>query len=254
MAGPATTFDADETRRYARQLVLKGFGGAGQQRLKAARILVVGAGALGSPVIAYLAAAGTGTLGIADFDRVALSNLHRQIVHRSDGLQVPKTESAAVFVAALNPHVRVVEHMGRVEAATGAALMAGYDVVIDGTDGIDSRRAVAAAAETARKPLVTGAVMMFDGQLTVLAPHASDPEGAPAPRFADLYPDELGPEDVPSCEQVGVMGAVAGVVGTLMAMEAIKLVTGIGDPLVGRLLLYDGRAARFTEISYRRGG
>lgn len=247
------TLTPDETRRYARHLVLRGLGGVGQQKLKQARILVVGAGALGSPVIAYLAAAGVGTLGIADFDSVALSNLQRQIIHRTDAIGRAKVESAAVFVSALNPHVRVVEHRERLDPDNAGGVVAGYDIVVDGTDEYGSRAAVAAAAEASGRPLVSGAVTMFDGQVTVLAPHLADDSGNPAPRFADLYPAGLSPDDLPSCEAVGVLGAVTGVIGSLMATEAIKLVTGIGRPLIGRLMIYDARDARFSEFVYRRG-
>jgi molybdopterin/thiamine biosynthesis adenylyltransferase len=235
-------FSPEETRRYARQLVLKGLGGSGQQKLKAARVLVVGAGGLGSPVIAYLAAAGVGTIAIVDDDEVSLSNLQRQIVHTTGRDGLSKTDSAAAFVAALNPHVSVVPIEARIGAGNALALLAGYDLVIEGTDNFPTRRDVAAAARVAGKPLVSGAVSMFDGQLTVFMPNG--------PGFADLYPETPDAADLPSCEIVGVLGALTGVIGTLMAMEAIKLITGIGEPLVGRLLLYDGRAGRFTEFAY----
>jgi molybdopterin/thiamine biosynthesis adenylyltransferase len=235
-------FSPDETRRYARHLVLKGIGGEGQQRLKSARVLVVGAGGLGSPVIAYLAAAGVGTIGVADDDTVSLSNLQRQIVHTSARDGLPKVDSAATFVADLNPHVAVVPQRTRLDATNVLGILADYDLVVEGTDNFPTRRDVAAAAAAEGKPLVSGAVSMFDGQVTVFAPGG--------PQFADLYPEAPDAADLPACEIVGVLGAVTGVVGTLMAMEAIKLITGIGDPLIGRLLLYDGRAARFTELSY----
>lgn len=238
------TLSADEVRRYARQIVLRGVGGPGQQKLKSSRMLVVGAGALGSPVIAYLAGAGVGTLGIADNDIVALSNLHRQVVHGAADIGRAKVDSAGDFVAALNPHVTVVRHGGRITAENAAALVAGYDLVLDGTDTMETRRVIARAASAAGRMLVAGAVSMFDGHVTVFPPSG---EGFPA-GFLSVYPDSIGPEDLPSCEVVGVLGATAGVIGTLMAMEAIKLATGLGEPLVGRLLLYDGQGARFTEV------
>ena len=237
-----TMLGADETRRYARHLVLKDIGGGGQQKLKAARVLVIGAGGLGSPVIAYLAAAGIGTIGVIDDDTVSLSNLQRQIIHRTADAGVGKAANAASFVAALNQHVVVVPHEVRIDASNAGALLAGYDLVLDGSDNFDTRRAVAEAAEAALLPLVSGAVSMWDGQVTVFAPGG--------PRFADLYPLTPDAADVPSCEAVGVLGPVTGVIGTLMAMEAIKLITGAGEPLIGRLVLYDGRAARFTELEY----
>jgi molybdopterin/thiamine biosynthesis adenylyltransferase len=232
----------DETRRYARHIVLRGIGGEGQQKLKAARVLVIGAGGLGSPVIAYLAATGVGTLGVVDHDTVSLSNLQRQLIHTSAGIGAPKAESAGQFVTGLNPHVDFVAHTERLDADNARALMAGYDLVLDGTDNFGTRLIAAQAAATRGIPLVSGAVSMFDGQVTVFVPGGR--------QFADLYPTTPDEADLPACEVVGVLGAVTGVIGTLMAMEAIKLVTGLGTPLVGRLLLYDGRDARFTELSY----
>ena len=237
-----TTLDADEIKRYARHIVLRGVGGEGQQKLKAARVLVVGAGGLGSPAIAYLAAAGIGTLGVVDHDQVSLSNLQRQVIHTVEAIGSPKTDSAGRFVVGLNPHVTFVAHTERLTAENAGALIGAYDLVLDGTDNFGTRVIAAAAAEAAGKPLVSGAVSMFDGQVTVFAPGG--------PGFRDLYPDTPDEADLPACEVVGVLGAVTGVIGTLMAMEAIKLITGIGQPLVGRLLLYDGREARFSELSY----
>ncbi|WP_417309149.1 HesA/MoeB/ThiF family protein [Devosia sp.] len=231
-----------ETRRYSRHIVLRGVGGEGQQRLKAARVLVIGAGGLGSPVIAYLAAAGVGTLGVVDHDTVSLSNLQRQVIHRTDAIGTAKAASAEAFVNGLNELVQFRAHPERLEAANAAQLMSGYDLVIDGTDNFATRLTTAKAAAAAGIPLVSGAVSMFDGQVTVFMP-----EG---PQFRDLYPDTPDEADLPACEVVGVLGAVTGVIGTLMAMEAIKLITGTGTPLIGRLLLYDGRAARFTELDY----
>lgn len=231
-----------ETKRYARHLVLRDVGGVGQQKLKAARVLVVGAGGLGSPVIAYLAGAGIGTMGIVDNDVVGLSNLQRQIVHRTADDGIGKAANAGNFVTALNPNVAVVPHAVRLDTGNADTLVAGYDLVLDGTDNFDTRRLVAEACERAGKPLVSGAVSMWDGQVTVFLPGGR--------RFADLYPVTPDAEDLPSCEVVGVMGPLTGVIGTLMAMEAIKLITGTGEPLAGRLLLYDGRSARFTELEY----
>jgi len=232
----------DETRRYARHLVLRDLGGAGQQKLKAARVLVIGAGGLGSPVIAYLAAAGVGTLGVVDDDSVALSNLQRQFVHRTDAIGAGKTESAGAFVAALNPHVAFVAHPVRLDADNAGALFQSYDVVVDGSDSFETRRVVAGAAERARLPLVSGAVMAWDGQVTAFLPGGR--------RFADLYPVAPDEADTPTCEMVGVLGAVTGVIGTLMAVEAVKIITGVGTPLSGRLLLYSGRDGRFTDVDF----
>jgi molybdopterin/thiamine biosynthesis adenylyltransferase len=237
---------SEEIKRYARHLVLKGIGGAGQQKLKAARVLVVGAGGLGSPAIAYLAAAGVGMLGVIDDDEVSISNLQRQIIHTTAGAGTSKVGSAGTFVAGLNANVAFEPLHKHVDADNAALLVGVYDIVLDGTDNFPTRKIIAHAAEQSRRPLVSGAVSMFDGQVTTFVRNG--------PRFADLYPADPEPEDLPSCEMVGVLGAVTGVIGTLMAMEAIKLITGVGEPLVGRLLLYDGRAARFTELSYGRSG
>jgi molybdopterin/thiamine biosynthesis adenylyltransferase len=237
-----TALSPEEIKRYSRHIVLRGVGGDGQQKLKAARVLVVGAGGLGSPAIAYLAAAGVGTLGVVDDDIVGLSNLQRQVIHQVADIGRPKVESAGHFVGALNAHVEFVPHAERITAVYAAGLLAGYQLVLDGTDNFGTRAVTAEAARAAGLPLVSGAVSMFDGQVTVFA--------AGGPQFRDLYPDTPDEADLPACEVVGVLGAVTGVIGTLMAMEAIKLITGVGEPLVGRLLLYDGRAARFDEMRY----
>lgn len=236
----ADPLSPEETRRYARHLTLKGMGGAGQQALKRARVLVVGAGGLGSPVIAYLAGAGVGRLGIVDHDEVALSNLQRQVIHSRIG--VNKAASAGQFAAVLNPHVDVVVHAERLDAGNAAAILSNYDLVLDGTDNLVTRRAVAASAEALGLPLVSGAVSMFDGQVTVFAPGG--------PRFGDLYPAEAEDADLPSCEATGILGPLTGVIGSLMAMEAVKLITGLGEPLIGRVLTYDGKGGRFSEFAY----
>jgi molybdopterin/thiamine biosynthesis adenylyltransferase len=236
---------SEETRRYARHLVLKGFGGTAQQKLKAARVLVIGAGGLGSPALAYLAAAGVGTLGIIDHDEVGLSNLQRQMVHTTKAVGTEKTESARAFINAINPNVIVEAHAVKLDAGNARLLTGVFDIVLDGTDNFATRAIVAEACARGRKPLVSGAVSMYDGQVTVFV--------RGGPRFTDLYPQAPNEEDLPSCEVNGVLGPVTGVIGTLMAMEAIKLITEVGEPLVGRLLLYDGQGSRFTELSYERG-
>ncbi|MET3899382.1 molybdopterin/thiamine biosynthesis adenylyltransferase [Devosia sp. UYZn731] len=243
-------FSPEENRRYARHLVLKGMGGGGQQALQRARVLVIGAGGLGSPAIAYLAAAGVGTLGVVDNDSVSLSNLQRQIVHRTHTIGQAKTASAVAFASALNPHVAMVAHDVRIDGGNAQTLVDDYDLVLDGSDNLETRRAVAAACEALGRPLVSGAVGMFDGQLTIFAPHLHRADGSAAPKFTDLYPEEAGDDDLPSCEANGVLGPLTGVIGTLMAMEAIKLITGIGEPLIGRVLVYDSKGARFSEFSF----
>lgn len=242
----------DELERYARHIVLPEIGGAGQRRLKAARVLVVGAGGLGAPVLAYLAAAGVGTLGIVDDDEVSLSNLQRQIIHGTESLGRPKAESARDAILRINPHVKVELHRQRLTPGNAPALVAAYDLTVDGTDNFETRFAVADACERERRPLVHAAVGRFDGSLTVLKPFEMNEDSGQNPSYRDLFPEPPPPGLVPSCAAAGVVGALVGVMGTLQAMEAIKLITGIGEPLVGRLLLYDALAARFDTIRYKR--
>lgn len=242
----------DEIERYRRHIVLAEIGGAGQQKLKNAAVLVIGAGGLGAPVLQYLAAAGVGHIGIVDDDTVSLSNLQRQVIHGTDDIGRSKIGSAASAIAAINPHVRVTGFDTRFTLEAAPGLLAGFDLLIDGSDNFETRYAAADAAEAARLPLVTGAVGRFDGSLTVLKPWETDAEGRQNPGYRDLFPAAPPPGVVPSCAEAGIVGALTGVVGTLMAMEAIKLVTGAGEPLVGRLMLYDGLAARFEVMRYRR--
>ncbi|MER8901842.1 MULTISPECIES: molybdopterin-synthase adenylyltransferase MoeB [unclassified Mesorhizobium] len=248
---PAALTD-EELERYARHIVLPEIGGAGQQRLKRARVLVIGAGGLGAPVLEYLAAAGVGTLGIVDDDIVSLSNLQRQVIHATDTVGTAKTESAKAAIARINPHVAVELHDFRLTADNAAVLVTRYDVVVDGSDNFETRYVVADACAAEKRPLVHAAVGRFDGSVTVLMPFGTGADGKPNPGYRDLFP-EAPPEGlVPSCAVAGVVGALTGVVGTLQAMEAIKLITGIGEPLVGRLLLYDALSARFDTIRYKR--
>jgi molybdopterin/thiamine biosynthesis adenylyltransferase len=243
---------AEEIDRYRRHIVLAEIGGAGQQKLKQANVLVIGAGGLGAPVIQYLAAAGIGHIGVADDDTVSLSNLQRQIIHDTAGIGMAKIASAETAVTRLNPHVRFSGIAERLTAENAASLLAGYDLLVDGSDNFDTRYLSADAAEAARIPLVTGAVGRFDGSLTVLKPYEAGADGALNPGYRDLFPSAPPPGVVPACAEAGIVGALTGVIGTLMAMEVIKLVTGAGEPLVGRLMLYDGLAARFETLKYRR--
>lgn len=242
----------EELERYARHIVLPEIGGIGQRRLKQARVLVIGAGALGAPVLLYLAAAGIGWIGIVDNDEVSLSNLQRQIIHETGRVGGPKTDSAARQIARINPHVVVETHTLRLDTGNAEKLIASYDLVVDGTDNFATRFLIADTCEKLAKPLVTGAVGRFDGSVTVLAPHITNADGNPNPRFRDLFPEPPPEGLVPSCAVAGVVGALTGVIGTLQAMEVIKLVTGAGEPLIGRLLLYDALAARFDTIRYSR--
>ena len=243
----------EELERYARHIVLPEIGGPGQQKLKRARVLVVGAGGLGAPVLQYLAAAGVGTLGIVDDDVVSLSNLQRQVIHDTGAVGTPKIESAASTIARINPHVKIEPHNVRLTEENVSFLVGGYDIAVDGSDNFATRYAVADACAERARPLVSGAVGRFDGSVTVLKPFETGPDGTLNPGYRDLFPEPPPPELVPSCAVAGVLGALTGVIGTIMAMETIKLAAGIGEPLVGRLLLYDSLGARFDTVRYRRG-
>lgn len=240
----------EEVERYARHLVLPEVGGPGQGRLKAARVLVVGAGGLGAPLIQYLAAAGLGTIGIVDDDVVSLSNLQRQVIHGTPEIGRLKVESAREAVQRLNPHVTVEAHAARLTPENAADLIGAYDAVADGSDNFATRYAVSDACFHARRPLVTAALGRFDGSLTTLKPYATDAQGRPNPTYRCLFPNPPPPGSVPPCAEAGVLGALAGVMGSLMAMEVIRAVAGFGEPLVGRLLMVDARYMRFETLSY----
>ena len=242
----------DEIERYKRHILLPEIGGAGQQKLKAARVLVIGAGGLGAPVLYYLAAAGVGTLGMIDDDVVSLSNLQRQVIHDTGTIGELKTLSAEQTIARLNPKVRTIGFEERFSLVWAQTHLRSFDLVIDGSDNFDTRYAAADAAETAKIPLVTGAVGRFDGSVTVLKPYEAGADGNFFPTYRDLFPAPPPEGLVPSCAETGVVGALTGVIGTIMAMEAIKLLTGAGEPLVGRLLLYDALSARFDTVRYKR--
>lgn len=244
-------FSSEELERYARHIVLREVGGPGQQKLKAARVLVIGAGGLGAPLLLYLAAAGVGTIGIVDDDGVALSNLQRQIIHRSEDVDVLKTESAANAIRRLNPHVEVVSHVTRLTATNARDLVAGYDIVADGSDNFGTRYAVSDACFHEGKPLVTAAVGTFDATLTTLRPHEKGADGRPNPTYRCLFPEAPPPGTVPSCQEAGILGALTGIVGSMMALEVIREITGFGEGLVGRLLMIDTRAMRFETVRYR---
>lgn len=245
---------SEEVERYARQIVLRGVGGPGQNRLKAARALVVGAGGLGSPVLQYLAGAGVGVLGIVDDDVVSLSNLHRQILHGTPDVGRPKTDSAAAAIARLNPHVAVEPFALRLDEANARDLVRRFDVVLDGSDNFATRYALSDACFHKRRPLVAGALGEFDATLTTLKPYADGADGRPNPTYRCLFPEAPPPGSIPTCAEAGVLGALAGVLGSLMALEAIReIVGGFGDGdagLVGRLLMIDARAMRFETLRY----
>ncbi len=239
----------DEIERYARHIVLRHVGGPGQAKLARARVLVIGAGGLGSPLIQYLAAAGVGTIGIADDDTVSLSNLQRQVLHATPDLGRPKTESAADAVRRLNPHV-AVEPQGRLAVANARAIVAAYDLVADGSDNFETRYAVSDACFHEGKPLVTAALGAFDGSLTTLRPHETGPDGRPNPTYRCLFPNPPPEGTVPTCEAAGVLGALAGIMGSMMALEVIREIVGFGEGLVGRLLMVDAMSLRFETLRY----
>ena len=239
----------EEIERYKRHLVLKEVGGPGQQKLKDSSALVIGAGGLGSPVLLYLAAAGVGTIGVIDDDRVSLDNLQRQIVHDTDRVGELKTESAAESLKRINPHVKVKLHSERLTAENALNVIADYDVVADGSDNFATRYLVNDACYLAKKPLVFAAIGPFDGYITTFRAFENDEEGKPRPNYRCVFPVAPPPGTVAPCSEVGVLGAVAGVVGTLQAIEVLKELLDLGDSLVGRLLIYDARGARFQTVN-----
>jgi adenylyltransferase/sulfurtransferase len=238
-------FTEDEIQRYSRHILLREVGGTGQAKLKAARVLIIGAGGLGSPLLLYLAAAGFGTIGIVDDDRVELSNLQRQVVHTTDSIGSPKVESAARAGIAINPAVQVEAHQMRLSAGNALDLIGRYDIVCDGSDNFATRFLVSDACMLARRTLVSAAVLRFEGQLSVFKPH----QGGPCYRC--LFPEPPPPGMVPACSEAGVLGAVTGVMGTLQATEVLKEILGIGESLSGRLLVWDALDMRFRSITLR---
>jgi adenylyltransferase/sulfurtransferase len=235
----------DELERYARHIVLREVGGTGQARLKRARVLVIGAGGLGSPLILYLAAAGVGTLGIVDDDEVSLSNLQRQIAHRTADVGRPKTESAGDAARAINPSIAVEKHAARLTASNAIDLISGYDIVADGSDNFDTRFLVNDACFFAGRTLVSAAVTEFDGQLATFKAH--DRSGG-YPCYRCIFPEPPPPGGARSCSETGVLGAAAGVMGTLQALEVIKEITGAGESMAGRLLIYEALTTNFRRV------
>ena len=235
-------FREDQIHRYARHILLEDVGGLGQEKLLNARVLVIGAGGLGSPVILYLAAAGVGTIGVVDDDTVDLSNLQRQIAHTTDRVGVAKVDSAGTAVAAMNADVKLVPHKTRLTAANAMDLIGGYDIVVDGSDNFPTRFLVNDACYLAGKTLVSAAVLRFDGQLATFKAH----HGGPCYRC--LYPEAPPAGLIPTCSEAGILGAVAGVMGTLQATEVLKEILGIGDSMSGRLLIYDALAAAMRTV------
>ena len=236
----------EETARYSRHIILPEIGLEGQERLKAARVLVIGAGGLGSPVALYLAAAGVGTIGLADFDKVEAHNLQRQILHGTSDVGIAKTTSGHRRLAEINPHVTVVEHTEGVRPENAVALFGGYDLIVDGSDNFPTRYLNTDAAFLAKRPLVYGSIFKFEGQVTVFDPHAG------TPCYRCLFPEPPPPGSVPNCGEAGVLGALCGVVGSIQAMEAIKRLAGVAGGLDARLLVIDALGMQFRTLKLRK--
>ena len=242
---PADELTPDEVRRYSRHLIIPDVGMTGQKRLKNAKVLVIGAGGLGSPALLYLAAAGVGTLGIIDDDVVDESNLQRQVIHGQSDIDKPKVTSAAESVAEINPYVTVIQHEARLDNDNVLDIFAPYDLIVDGTDNFATRYLVNDAAVILDKPYVWGSIYRFEGQVSVFWAQ----EG---PQYRDLYPEPPPPGMVPSCAEGGVLGVLCASIGSIMVTEAIKLITGIGDPLIGRLMVYDALEMRYSTLKVQR--
>jgi adenylyltransferase/sulfurtransferase len=248
--GRTAMLGPDELERYARHIVLREVGGPGQVRLQQARVLVVGAGGLGAPALLYLAAAGVGTLGVVDDDTVGLSNLQRQVIHGTPDVGTAKVASAAAAIRRLNPHVTVETHPRRLDAGNALDVIGRYDIVADGSDNFATRYLVSDACYLAGRPLVTGAVGTFDGTLTTVRAHERQADGTLNPTYRCLFPEPPPPGTVPACAEAGILGALAGVIGSLMALEVLREIVGFGEGLVGRLLMVDARSMRFETLDY----
>lgn len=234
-----------EIERYSRQIILPNIGGKGQKKLKQSKVLVVGAGGLGSPVAYYLAAAGVGTIGIVDGDAVELSNLQRQILHNTERVGLPKTESARQTLLALNPHITVNVHQLRLSKDNVLDLISGYEVIVDGVDNFPARYLLNDACVMAGKPLVEAGVLQWDGLVMTIKPR----EG---PCYRCIFPEPPPPGAVPTCQEAGIVGVIPGVIGAIQATEVLKLLLGVGEGLVGRLLIYNGLEMRFREVRAER--
>lgn len=238
-------FTNDQIYRYSRHIILPEVGGVGQKKLLRAKVLIVGAGGLGSPTAIYLAAAGVGTLGIVEFDRVDLSNLQRQILHRTKDIGRPKLDSAEETIHALNPDVKVIKHPVVLDSTNVMDIIRDYEIVVNGTDNFPTRYLVNDACVFAGKPLVDGSIFMFEGQATVF-------DAKRGPCYRCLFPTPPPPGEVPSCQEAGVLGVLPGIIGSIQAVETIKLILGKGEPLIGRLLLFDALAMEFREMKVEK--
>ncbi len=243
---PAGGFSDTELDRYARHIILREIGGTGQKKLRSAKVLVIGAGGLGSPALQYLAAAGVGTLGVIDDDVVENANLQRQIIHTDAQIGAPKVQSAADAIAAQNPFVTVRPYHRRLTQQDAAAIIGDYDIVLDGTDNFETRHLVNATCVALKKPLIAGALTQWEGQISLYDPASG------APCYACVFPDVPDPALVPSCAEAGVIGPLPGVIGSMMAVETVKEITGAGDTLRGRLLIYDALFAQVRVMGAKK--
>jgi len=242
---PVQTFTEEQVRRYHRHLIMPQVGSRGQKALLNARVLMIGAGGLGSPAALYLAAAGVGTIGIVDFDTVDLSNLQRQILHRTRTVGMLKVDSAEQTIHDINPDVNVVKHAIALRSDNAFEVFKDYDIIVDGTDNFPTRYLTNDAAVMTGKTVVHGSIFQFDGQVTVFKPFDG-------PCYRCLFPSPPPPGAVPNCAEAGVLGVLPGIVGSIQAVEAIKLIIGQGEPLIGRLLIFDALAMEFSEVKIRR--
>jgi len=245
------TFSEDQIHRYARHILLKEVGGTGQEKLLNSRVLVIGAGGLGSPVLLYLAAAGVGTLGVVDDDVVDLSNLQRQIVHSTKAIGLPKVESAKKTIAAINPDVTVVPHNFRIDADNALDLISDYDIIADGSDNFATRFLVNDACYLGQKTLVSAAILRFDAQVYTFKAHEKDPDGGHGPCYRCIFPEQPPDGLIPTCAEAGVLGAMCGMTGSLQATEVLKELLGIGESLSGGLLIAEGLATMFRKIAVK---
>ncbi|MBI4198856.1 MAG: molybdopterin-synthase adenylyltransferase MoeB [Chloroflexi bacterium] len=241
---PATVFTPEQARRYSRHIIMPQIGGRGQRKLLEAKVLLIGAGGLGSPAALYLAAAGIGTLGIVDFDKVDLTNLQRQILHHTHDVGRPKVQSATETINDINPDVRVVQHAVRLSSENALEVLSPYDVIVDGSDNFPTRYLVNDACVLLGKPYVHGSIFLFEGQASTFLPG----QGC----YRCLYPNPPPPGMVPNCAEAGVLGVLPGIVGSILAVETMKLVLGLGDTLTGRLLLFDALGMEFRQVKIRR--
>ncbi len=244
------SLSAEELERYARHIILKEVGGPGQQKLKLASTLIIGAGGIGSPLMLYLAAAGIGKLTVIDDDVVSLSNLQRQVIYTTDEVGKQKTVSAKAAIERLNPHVKVEAIASRFVVANAMELVSAHDIVVDGSDNFATRYLVSDACYFAERPLVTAALGTFDGTLTTIRAHEKSASGEPNPTYRCLFPEAPPAGIIPTCEQAGIIGALAGTIGSLAAIETVRAVVGFGEGLIGKLLMFDVRDMRIETLRY----